>query len=63
MSVRERVLASRLSEKISENRKYAEKIGVSAIMCKTEFVPKASLRKDLTVSKNLKTESEHKFNL
>lgn len=36
MSVKERVLLIRLSEKLSEQKEYAEKIGVSVITRKTD---------------------------
>ena len=38
MGVQERVLASWLSERIAENQEYAKKIGISAVMRKTDSV-------------------------
>lgn len=52
MRVQERVLASRLSERIDENREYAEKIGVSVIMRKSKNLPDVDSHKTRIVSKN-----------
>lgn len=45
MGVQERVLASWLSERIAENQEYAEKIGISAVMRKTDSVLNEQLQK------------------
>ena len=54
MSVQERVLASWLSEKISENQEYAEKIGVSVVIRKTDSLSYEQLhRKTTTTEKTI----------
>ena len=51
MTVRERVLASRLIEKINDNPKYARQIGLSYEMEKLENKRNTDLRIDLAAKK------------
>lgn len=52
MRARERVIASRLLEMISENQEYAQSIGVSTVMKKAKHVPDVFESIDLKTGKN-----------